>query len=282
MRTTTSPHTAAITNITPNHLDQFGWDDYQALKYRIVAYQSDTDRVVLPFDEPLAARAATMTPAQPSWFGLGGGDGRSSVWSDGVRILRNGEPLVNADALQIPGEHNLRNALAALAIVGDLVPDEVATHALSTFAGVPHRLELVAEVAGVRFRNDSIATTPERTLAGLKAIDGSIVLMLGGRDKQLPLDPLLDEMRRHVRKVVLFGESGSEWQRWLTEQDINAVYESDFESALLPRGPDRQSGRNRADVSRRYVVRRLSQLRSARPALPRSGQRMERTEGRRQ
>ena len=101
--------------------------------------------------------------------------------------------------INVPGEHNLLNALAALAIVADLVPDDVATEVLRTFSGVPHRLELVDEVEGVRFINDSIATTPERTLAGLRATEGPIVLMLGGRDKNLPLDPLRDELKRRVR-----------------------------------------------------------------------------------
>ncbi len=233
LRTTYSPNIAAITNITPNHLDQFIWRDYQALKYRIVERQSPADRVVLPFDDPLAARAASMTPARVTWFGISDPVRSPAVYSDGVRIFRDGEPLMDVDALSIAGEHNLRNALAALAIVGDLVPASIATNVLTSFSGVPHRLELVKEIGGVRFVNDSIATTPERTLAGLKAIQGPIILMLGGRDKQLPLDPLLDELRRHVREVVLFGEAASTWLPWLAERGMNAVHVIDFESAFV-------------------------------------------------
>ena len=88
LRTTRSPHVAAITNITPNHLDQFSWDDYQALKYRLVEHQTSSDRVVLPFDEPRAARAAGMTPAQATWFGIGDPPCQPAVHSDGVRIYR--------------------------------------------------------------------------------------------------------------------------------------------------------------------------------------------------
>ena len=188
LRTTRSPQVAAITNITPNHLDQFSWDEYQALKYRIVEFQTPHDRVVLPLDEPLAARAITRTPAIANWFGLATSPCAATAFSDGEQIVRNDSLLMRVDELLIPGEHNLRNALAALAIVGDLVPDDVAADVLRAFTGVPHRLELVAELGGVRFVNDSIATTPERTLAGLRAISGPIVLMLGGRDKKLPLD----------------------------------------------------------------------------------------------
>ena len=232
LRTTRSPHVAAITNITPNHLDQFSWDEYRELKYRIVEFQTPQDRVVLPLDEPLAARAITRTPAAPSWFGLSNSPCAAAAFSAGGRIVRNGSLLMTVDELLIPGEHNLRNALAALAIVGDLVPDEVAVDVLRTFAGVPHRLELVGEVEGVRFINDSIATTPERTLAGLRAISGPIILMLGGRDKKLPLAPLLPELASHVRQAVLFGEAAPAWSRWLFEQGINLSQADDFESAF--------------------------------------------------
>ena len=232
LRATRSPHVAAITNVTPNHLDQFTWDEYQELKYRIVEFQAPQDRVVLPFDEPVAARAITRTPATASWFGLSKSLCAATAFSDGKQIVRNDSLLMAVDELLIPGEHNLRNALAALAIVGDRVPDDIAAGVLRTFAGVPHRLELVGVVDGVRFINDSIATTPERTLAGLRAIPGSIVLMLGGRDKHLPLDPLLPELERHVRKVVLFGEAAPAWSRWLSRRSINPRQAGTFEAAF--------------------------------------------------
>ena len=233
MRTTRSPHVAAITNITPNHLDQFSWDEYQELKYRIVKFQTPQDRVVLPFDEPLAARAMTRTPAEASWFGLSKSLCAATAFSDGDQIVRNDSLLMTVDELRIPGEHNLRNALAALAVVGDLVPDNIAADVLRTFAGVPHRLELVDEINGVRFINDSIATTPERTLAGLRAVTGPIVLMLGGRDKNLPLDPLLPELDTHVREVVLFGEAAPAWSRWLSKQRVKHLHSETFEGAFV-------------------------------------------------
>ena len=232
LRTTRSPRVAAITNITPNHLDQFSWDEYQELKYRIVEYQTSQDRVVLPLDERLAARAMTRTPAAASWFGLSKSPCAAAAFSDGEQILRNDSLLMAVEELLIPGEHNLRNALAALAIVGALVPDDIAADVLRSFTGVPHRLELVAEVGGVRFVNDSIATTPERTLAGLRATSGPIVLMLGGRDKKLPLDPLLPEIDRQVREIVLFGEVAPAWSAWLSEQRIHHVRSDTFEAAF--------------------------------------------------
>jgi len=242
LRTTRSPQVAAITNITPNHLDQFDWDDYQSLKYRIVEYQTEADRVVLPFDEPRAAHASRLGPAATAWFGIGEPPCAAAAHCDRGRMFRNDRHLMDAAELKIPGEHNLRNALAALAIVGDLVADRTAAAVLSTFTGVPHRLELVAELDGVRFINDSIATTPERTLAGLKAIDGPIVLMLGGRDKRLPLDPLVDELRRRVRRVVLFGETGAAWAEWCAGLDIDAHHAGEFASAFAVSVGSAQAG----------------------------------------
>ncbi len=234
LRTTRSPQTAAITNITPNHLDQFSWDEYQHLKYRLVEYQRRGDSVALPTDDDLAAAAATKTPASPRWFGFSRTPGSATPYAtvDGDRIVVDGSPIMPVDQLRIPGRHNLLNALAALAIVADRAPLDVASDVLRDFRGVEHRLELVAEVDGVRFVNDSIATTPERAVAGLRAIQGSIVLLLGGRDKHLPLDPLLSELRRHVRLVALFGEAGPTWSDWLSSRGVDVVLSETLDSAF--------------------------------------------------
>lgn len=234
LRTTRSPRTAAITNITPNHLDQFSWEEYQELKYRIVEYQSPAHTVVLPFGDELAAAATTRTEASQRWFGIGNPPmpWYCALRSDGTTIFHNDRPLMSVADLKIPGRHNLLNALAALAMVHDLVPNDVAIDVLRSFTGVPHRLELVAEFGCVRYINDSIATTPERTLAGLRATPGPVILLLGGRDKNLPLDPLIDEIRSHVRRVVLFGESAPSWTAWLRDRDVAAEDAGSFESAV--------------------------------------------------
>ena len=228
LRLTRSPQIAALLNVTPNHLDQFSWDQYQDLKRRIFTHQTADDRAILPFDEPLAARAST--PAQIARFGIGEppreheASKPTIAWSDGDRLYlrRHG---VDADVLAVsdlrtPGQHNLRNALAALAITAELVPIEAIAETLRSFSGVPHRLQQVALINDVRYINDSIATTPERTLAGLRAIQGPIVLLLGGRDKHLPLDPLVEELRASVRSVILFGEAAPAWSDWLSSRRL--------------------------------------------------------------
>ncbi len=237
LRTTRSPHIAAITNITPNHLDQFSWNEYQQLKFRIARSQIAADTIVLPTDDALAATAASLTPAGVRWFGLGQSPHGTETANCAVRcmnghIVRNGHTLIAASELRIPGPHNLLNALAALAIVGDHVSDRDAADVLRSFSGVPHRLELVAVVDGVQYINDSIGSTPERTLAGLRAITGQVILMLGGRDKRLPLDPLLPELQRCVRRVLLFGEAAPGWSAWLSRHGVDAVQAGDLRAAF--------------------------------------------------
>lgn len=212
VRTDRSPHLAAVLNVTPNHLDQFDWDGYVDLKRNLVRHQRPDDLVVLPSDEPVAAALAQDTPARVFRFGLTE-LGASGATVDDDAIVWEGERgrqrVCALDALRIPGEHNLRNALAAVAIAGawglDVAP---MGDAIRAFRGVPHRLQTVAEIDGVRYLDDSIATAPERTVAALRAVSGPVVLLLGGREKSLPLDALAREARARCRAVVCFGEAG--------------------------------------------------------------------------
>ncbi len=209
-----SPHIAAILNITPNHLDQFSWDDYVALKQRIVRFQTPDDYVVLNLSDDVSAATATLTPARVAHFTMQG-----DIPADGA-FVRDGAIFVRRDAIEamvmpvedIPlrGGHNVENVLAAAAIamLADIQADTIAA-AVRSFQPVPHRLELVAEVAGVRYVNDSIATTPERTLAGLRSFSEPVVLLLGGRDKDLPKDELADEALHSCTGIVFFGQDGA-------------------------------------------------------------------------
>ena len=239
LRAAVSPSTAALLNVTPNHLDQFSWDQYQSLKRRIVAYQSPSDTAVLPWDDPSAA--STATAARIVRFGEGSPpvDAPRAAYAQGGRIWWRSDgaesPVAAVDALQIPGRHNLRNALAATALAASLgASTDAIGDTLRTFTGVPHRLERIAVVCGVAYVNDSIATAPERTLAGLRSIETPIVLLLGGRDKRLPLEPLIDELRSRARTVVTFGEVGSAWSAELRRHGIAVAATVDTLDDALP------------------------------------------------
>ena len=213
-RTDRSPRLAAVLNITPNHLDQFDWDAYIDLKRNIVRYQTPNDWVVLPTDNAEAQSLLTDTPARAAYFGLEALPGPGATVRDGQIVWDpsgsgTSTPVAPVSAVRLPGQHNLRNVLAAVAIAATWgLPLDNLHIAIASFRGVPHRLEPVAEVDGVRYVDDSIATTPERTVAALRTIPGPIVLLLGGREKRLPLEPLAAAARDCVRAVIGFGEAG--------------------------------------------------------------------------
>ncbi len=211
-RTDRSPRLAAVLNVTPNHLDQFSWDGYVDLKRNLVRWQRPGDLAVLPGDEPVAAGFAADTPATVHRFGMGPFGGPGATIAGGRIVWRDGDAahdVCPAADVRLPGAHNRDNVLAAVAIGGAWgLPPAAMAAAIRGFTGVPHRLETVAEVAGVRYVDDSIATTPERTVAALRALGGPIVLLLGGREKRLPLDPLAEAARGRLRGAVGFGEAG--------------------------------------------------------------------------
>lgn len=208
-----SPHIAAITNITPNHLDQFNWDEYVGLKRNIFHYQGADDIAVLNADDHTSRGLAADVPGrvlQTSLRSVNGGDG---AWPEGsqiaVRIDGRVRNAARLDGVRLRGQHNLANVVMACAIgaAAGFSSDAMAT-AIAGFGGVPHRLEVIGSAAGVTWVNDSIATTPERTCAGLRAFSEPVVLLLGGRDKNLPLGALQDLAASRCRSVICFGEAG--------------------------------------------------------------------------
>jgi UDP-N-acetylmuramoylalanine--D-glutamate ligase len=215
-----SPHIAAVLNITPNHLDRFSWDDYCHLKSNLIRYQAPEDIAILGYDDPETRALGSMVRGRLLRFTMDAklhGEGvyvRHSVATarhDGREV-----PLFPLASVALRGRHNQENAVAAaaIAVACGVSPDAIAV-AVAAFRGVPHRLEYVGEVAGAKYYNDSIATTPERTLAGLRSFEEPIVLLLGGRDKQLPLDDMAGEALKRCRGVVLFGESAGLLQKAL-------------------------------------------------------------------
>lgn len=210
---TRSPHIACVTNITPNHLDRHGtMEAYIAAKQRILDFQSAEDWCVLSADN--AVTAALPARARKVWFSLrplakhcqgAWMDERGGLW---VRIGDTHELICHRSALKLMGEHNVANVLAAAAIsILAGAPIDAVRQVAATFRGVAHRLELIAERNGVRWYDDSIATTPERLIAALRCFEGqSVILLCGGRDKHLPWEEAAQRMRAQCKAVVCFGE----------------------------------------------------------------------------
>jgi UDP-N-acetylmuramoylalanine--D-glutamate ligase len=207
-----SPRVAALTNVTPNHLDQFTWDEYRALKRRIFEFQPPDAVCVFNADDPVSREMTPSAPGNVMLFGIAKDHGISGSYIERGEVLlrRDGRSYRVLPVSEIPlrGEHNVANVAAALAVGSacGLSIDAMA-QAVREFTPPAHRLEPVATVNGVDYVNDSIATAPERTLAALRSFEEPIVLLLGGREKQLPLEHMLTEAKRSCRAVVCFGEA---------------------------------------------------------------------------
>jgi len=211
---TISPNVAAILNITPNHLDRHGtMEAYTVAKARILEFQSSKDIAVLGRDDTGAWNLRNKVKSNLHSFGFSkmDEDAEGTYFDGGILYLyehRVDVPLLRRDQIQLRGDHNVSNMLAAFAI-GHAAgfPLDAMLNAAEEFRGVPHRLEFVRELRGARWYNDSIATAPERTMAAIRSFDEPIVLLLGGRDKDLPWNDLSILIHQRVDHVVLFGEA---------------------------------------------------------------------------
>ncbi len=208
-----SPHIACVTNVTPNHLDAYSWSAYVGLKRRIFEFQQPGDIAIFHIDDEVAAGFAEEAPGLVRYTSVERslpGDGATVSGGVVVRVEDGREhAVVEREAIPLRGDHNVANVVTAVGVAALLgVDDEAAARAIRAFTGVPHRLEVVSRARGVTWVNDSIATTPERTLAGLRAFDEPAVLLLGGRDKHLPLGELAREAVQRCRAVIGFGEAG--------------------------------------------------------------------------
>jgi UDP-N-acetylmuramoylalanine--D-glutamate ligase len=216
---TRAPHIAAILNLAPNHLDRHPtMQAYVAAKARILDFQTADDIAILNREDsrswPLAERAVgrvwyfsrnELAPGQQGTFLR-----RGQIWQ---RDSRGERMLIPVSAIELRGEHNVMNVVAACAIAAAAGATPEAMRAgVSGFHGAPHRLEFVRTVNGVDYFNDSIATAPQRAEASLRSFDQPVVLLLGGRDKGLDWKSLSALATERARRVVLFGEAAGTLQ----------------------------------------------------------------------
>ena len=202
MDMTRSPQRALVTNLAPNHLDVHkDMEEYVESKKNIFKFQKSGDLLVLNADNAITAEFAGNGETR---FFSRQGKPAHVVLRDGV-IYRGDTAVLNAADILIPGVHNVENYMAAIAMVEGLVEDETIRQVAKTFGGVEHRIELVRIKDGIRFYNDSIASSPSRTIAGLRSFSEKVILIAGGYDKHIPYDVLGPEICAHVKKLFLCG-----------------------------------------------------------------------------
>ena len=204
MDMTHSASRAVITNLAPNHLDVHkDMQEYVEAKQNIYRFQNAQDLLILNADNELTA--ALQGPGVTRYFSRQG-EGYVHI-QDGV-ICRGEEEVLPVADILLPGVHNIENYMAAIGAVEGIVSDEAIRRVAKTFGGVEHRIELVRIKDGVRFYNDSIASSPSRTIAGLRSFPEKVILIAGGYDKHIPYDVLGPEICSHVKKLFLGGATG--------------------------------------------------------------------------
>ena len=228
-----SPKIAVVTNVTPNHLDHHkDMQEYIDAKRNILLYQNPPCRAVLGYENEISRSMQKDCKGRQVWFTrlhdtdngafLRKEDNMLCMAEDGVVT-----PFLAQKDIKLRGLHNIENLLAAAAAVWGEVPVEAIQKVGSTFTGVEHRIEPVRTLDGVLYYNDSIGTSPTRTIAGLRSFDQKVILIAGGYDKHIPYEPLAPEIVAHVKDLVLMGATGPRIEKALRE-------DPGFNEAALP------------------------------------------------
>ena len=218
-----SPSIAAITNLTPNHLDYHkNFAEYVQAKTSIYTHQVTGERLVLNGDDPVT-RTLDIGPGHQILTCSKIVKPENGVYlRDGViYIAEQGKDraLMDAKDIRIPGAHNVYNVMMAAAIVQGLCQDDDIVEVAKTFGGVEHRIEFVREFEGVKYYNDSIASSPTRTIAGLESFDQKLILIAGGYDKHIPYDVLGVPICRHVKTLLLTGATAPKIRACVEQAD---------------------------------------------------------------
>jgi len=206
-----SPHIAVVLMITSEHLD---WhkdiEEYTKSKEPIVRYQNENDFVVINKDFPSSLKLGDISRAKRYYFSIKETVERGSYIDKGfvVSVIDGWTTIVRADEVKIPGEHNLQNIVAAVAVAGILeIPPEITHQAVISFKGLPHRLEFVREIGKVKFYNDSASTTPETAIAAIKAFKEPKIVILGGSGKQSDFTEMAKTiLTNNIKVMILIGE----------------------------------------------------------------------------
>ena len=244
MDMTRSPQRAVVTNLAPNHLDVHkDMDEYVEAKKNIFRFQTAEDLLVLNADNAITD-GFVGNGITRKFSRTGKGDAQIE---NGV-ICCDGRKVLAIEDILLPGVHNIENYMAAILAVQGLVADETVRTVAKTFGGVEHRIELVRIKEGVRFYNDSIASSPSRTIAGLRSFPEKVLLIAGGYDKHIPYDVLGPEICKHVKTLYVNGATAAQIRAAVeaapeyTPGCPTIVDCGDFESAVRAAAADAVSG----------------------------------------
>lgn len=217
-----SPHISVITNISPNHLDiHKSYEEYIDAKKNIFKYQKEDDLLILNYDNEITKQFSTEAKGRVKFFsskekldnGIIYDSGKIKECEDGLR-----KHILDTNQIHLKGIHNFENICAAIAATSALASTEQQREAIINFTGVAHRIEFVREIDGVKWYNDSIGTSPSRTIAGLNSFQEDIVLIAGGYDKHLDYTPIAKPIVDHVSKLILMGATAPKIYEAVSEE----------------------------------------------------------------
>ena len=215
-----STDVAVITNLSPNHLDMHkNMEEYVRSKENIFRYQNAGDLLVLNKDNEITNSMASKAVGRVLMFSTKEKP-ESGAWYANGSLYLNSEKVCDKKDIILKGMHNVENFLAAFCALFEDVKIESMKKVAETFSGVDHRCEFVRELDGVKYYNDSIASSPSRTVAGLTAFEKPVILIAGGYDKNLPFEPLAEQGMDYIKTLILVGA---------TKDKIKAAFEKEFE-----------------------------------------------------
>lgn len=238
-----SPDVAVITNIAPNHLDVHGtMEEYIDSKKNLIIHQNAFSKTVLNLDNETTNKLESMARGVLVKFS------RKAVPECGAFLSEDGflcysdygsiEKLFHKDIIKIPGIHNVENYLAAISAVWGEVSSAAIKDMAENFGGVEHRIEFVRELDGVKWYNDSIATSPTRVLAGLNSFNQKLIVIAGGYDKKIPFEPMAETVNQKVKKLILMGVTAEKIEKAVTEcrsyndENLKIYHVSSMEEAV--------------------------------------------------
>ncbi|MDE6730866.1 MAG: UDP-N-acetylmuramoyl-L-alanine--D-glutamate ligase [Oscillospiraceae bacterium] len=212
-----SPDVALITNITPNHLDVHGtMEEYTESKTNLIRHQNAFSKTVLNYDNQGTRDLQELVRGKLNWFTRQAIPDRGAFLRDDGMLcyIENQEitPILHKDQIRIPGMHNVENFLGVIAALWGSVEIAHMITVAEQFGGVEHRIEFVREVNGIKYYNDSIATSPTRVLAGLRSFDQRIIVIAGGYDKKIPFEPMAETVCDRVKLLILTGVTADKIQ----------------------------------------------------------------------
>ena len=212
-----SPHVAVITNISPNHLDMHkDYAEYIDAKKNIMKYQTEDDILVVNNENEVTRKIGNEAKGIIRSFGY---DSTCGIYAKDGFIKHGQENILKIGDIKIPGKHNVENYMAAIAAVGDKVSRETIEDVAKNFGGVEHRIEFVREFDGVKYYNDSIATSPSRVISGLRAFNKKIIVIMGGSDKGNDMSEMVPDILKYVKVLVLNGATADKIYDTVTSFD---------------------------------------------------------------